>query len=399
MLKSYKFRLYPNKSQEELIRKHIGCCRFVYNHSLAEKIKAYEEEKKSLSHYDLNKLIPNMKKEFEWLKEVNSQSLQQENNHLDNAFKRFFREKKGFPNFKSKKNPKSSFSVPQSCEVNFKSGRISLPKLGEVKSKLHRTFNGKIKNATVSTTSTGKYFISILVEDRKKIPKKRRFNSNSTVGIDVGITHFATLSNGEKIENPKYLKKSIDRLKVLQKRASKKQKGSANRKKANLKVSLLHERIANQRSDFLHKFTHKIVSENQAVAIENLNIKGMMQNHCLAQAISDAGWSECFRQLEYKTEWTGKTLLQIGRFDKSSKICSCCGTINNSLTLGDRFWTCANCKTEHDRDWNASINIKKFALQKQNMIGNAPKELREVPLEMCSGEQSKKEEANELIRW
>ncbi|MBU3957492.1 MAG: IS200/IS605 family element transposase accessory protein TnpB [Nanoarchaeota archaeon] len=396
MLKSYKFRLYPNKKQEELIRKHIGCCRFIYNYSLVKKIESYEKEKKTLSHYDLNGLLPELKKEFEWLKEVNSQSLQQENNHLDNAFKRFFREKKGFPNFKSKKNEKKSFSIPQSCEVNFKSGRISLPKLGEIKSVLHRTFKGKIKNTTVSMTPTNKYFISILVDDGKKLPKQKKFNFKNTVGIDVGITHFAMLSNGEKIENPKYLKNSLERLKILQRRTSKKQKGSANRRKANLKVSKLHEKIANQRNDFLHKFTHKIVSENQAVAIESLNITGMIRNHNLAQAISDAGWSECFRQIEYKCEWTGKTLLQIGQFEASSKICNICGEVNHNLTLADREWTCAKCETKHDRDWNAAINIKKFALQKQNLIGNAPKELRVVPLEMPTGVGSEKEEAHRL---
>ena len=396
MLKSYKFRLYPNKKQEELIRKHIGCCRFIYNYSLVKKIESYEKEKKTLSHYDLNGLLPELKKEFEWLKEVNSQSLQQENNHLDNAFKRFFREKKGFPNFKSKKNEKKSFSIPQSCEVNFKSGRISLPKLGEIKSVLHRTFKGKIKNTTVSMTPTNKYFISILVDDGKKLPKQKKFNFKNTVGIDVGITHFAMLSNGEKIENPKYLKNSLERLKILQRRTSKKQKGSANRRKANLKVSKLHEKISNQRNDFLHKFTHKIVSENQAVAIESLNITGMIRNHNLAQAISDAGWSECFRQIEYKCEWTGKTLLQIGQFEASSKICNICGEVNHNLTLADREWTCAKCETKHDRDWNAAINIKKFALQKQNLIGNAPKELRVVPLEMPTGVGSEKEEAHRL---
>lgn len=392
MLKAYKFRLYPNKRQAKMIAKHIGCCRFIYNFSLVKKIEAYEKEKKSLSCFDLNKMLPEMKKNFEWLKEVNSQSLQQENNHLDNAFRRFFREKKGFPKFKSKKNM-GSFSIPQSCEVNFKSGRISLPKIGEVKFVLHRTFKGKIKTATVSMTPTNKYFISILIDDGKKIPKKHKFNFNNTVGIDVGINNFAALSTGKNIENPKYFKKSIDRLKILQRRAGKKQKGSNNRKKANLKVSLLHEIIANQRNDFLHKFTHKIVSENQAVAIETLNIRGMLKNHCLAQAISDAGWYECFRQLEYKTEWAGKTLLKIGQFEPSSKICNACGAINNALELKDREWTCQKCNTLHDRDVNAAINIKKFALQKQNLIGYSPQELRGVPLEMSSGEESAKEEA------
>lgn len=398
MLKAYKYRLYPNTKQEELIRKHIGCCRFVFNYSLAEKIKAYEIKRKSLSQFDLNKLIPNLKNENVWLKEVNAQSLQQVNNHLDFAFKKFFREKKGFPNFKSKHNPIQSFTVPQNYNVDFKNKKITLPKIGIVKAKTHRIFKGELKSATVSMTSTNKYFISILVEDGIGMPKQKKFKYNSTIGIDVGIASFATLSTGKKIENPKYLKNNLVRLIILQQRASKKQKGSKNRAKANLKVALLHEIIKNQRNDFLHKFTHKLVSENQAIAIETLNIKGMVQNHCLAQAISDASWSECFRQLRYKTMWTGKTLLEIGQFEPSTKICNFCGTINSTLELKDREWACFKCNTRHDRDINAAINIKKFALQKQNLIGTSPKELRVEPLEMSSREESKKEEISDFRR-
>ena len=397
MLKSYKFRLYPNKLQVEGITKHIGCCRFIYNFSLEQKIKNYEKNNISLNQFDLNKLLPKLKEENEWLKEINSQSLQQENNHLDNAFKRFFREKKGFPKFKSKKNPKKSFSIPQNVKIDFKKNKISLPKIGWIKSILHRKFNEKIKTSTVSMTPTGKYFISILVDDEKNLPKKYNFNFKNTIGIDVGIESFATLSSGKKIENPKYLKSSIDRLKILQKRASKKQKGSANRIKSNKKVAILHEKIANQRKDFLHKLTHKIVGENQAIAIENLNISGMVKNHCLAQAISDVSWSEFFRQLEYKCEWYGKTLLQIGQFEPSSKICSNCGAKNSELKLNMRKWTCQKCNTKHDRDVNAAINIKTFALQKQNLIViDSPKELRGVPLEMPTRVGSTKEEAKYL---
>ncbi len=399
MLKAYKFRLYPNQKQEELIRKHIGCCRYIYNYSLAEKIKTYEIKGKSLSQFDLNKLIPNQKKENKWLKEVNSQSLQQANNHLDVAFKKFFREKKGFPHFKSKHNHVQSFTVPQNYYVDFVNQKITLPKIGIVKAKTHRMFKGDLKSATVSMTPTSKYFISILVEDDKRMPKQKKFNYGSTIGIDVGISSFATLSTGEKIENPKYLKYSLDRLKILQRRASKKQKGSANRRKANLKVARLHERIKSQRNDFLHKFTHKIVSENQAIAIETLNIKGMQQNHNLAQSISDASWNGCFRQLRYKTTWTGKTLLETGQFEPSSKICNFCGTINTTLELKDREWSCFKCNTKHDRDINAAINIKKFALQNQNLIGTSPKELRAEPLEMSIAIESKKEEATVFKQW
>ena len=392
MLKSYKFRLYPNKKQRVLIDKQIGCCRFIYNYSLAQKIKVYEEKGISISQFDLNRLIPKLRKEFEWLKEVNSQSLQQENNHLEGAFKRFFREKRGFPKFKSKKNSNKSFSITQNYKLDFEKNKIKLPKIKWVKSKIDRKFNGKLKTSTVSLTPTGKYFISVLVNDKKEYPKKQRFNYNSTIGIDVGIKHFATFSTGEKIDNPKFLRKKLSRLKIMQKRASKKQNGSQNRKKANLKVSLMHEQIKNQRKDFLHKLTTRIVSENQAIAIESLNIQGMMRNYHLAQAISDVSWSEFFKQIEYKCDWKGKSILQIGRFEPSSKICSVCGEINHSLELKEREWICSNCNTKHDRDENASINIKKFALQKQNLIKQAPKEFRGEPLEMSTLVESAKEE-------
>lgn len=392
MLKAVKYRIYPNKTQEELISKHFGCCRFVYNFSLSQKIKAYEKENISLSHYDLNNLIPKLKKEFGWLSEVNSQSLQQENVHLEGAFRKFFREKKGFPNYKTKKNPKKSFTIPQRYSLDFEFNKIKLPKLGLVKAKLHRRIKGKLKSCTLSQTSTGKYFLSVLVDDNIKPPKKQKFTYNTTIGIDVGIKHFATFSTGEKIDNPKYLKNKLDRLKILQKRASKKQKDSQNRKKANLKVALLHEQTKNQRKDFLHKLTTRIVGENQAIAIESLNIAGMVKNHHLAQAISDVSWSEFFRQIEYKCDWTGKNLLKIGRFEPSSKICSNCGEINLDLELKDRKWTCSNCNTKHDRDENASTNIKKFALQNQNLIKQAPKELRGEPLEMSTIVESTKEE-------
>lgn len=394
MLKAYKYRLYPNRIQKEWITKQIGCCRFIYNFSLSQKIKAYEKEEISISQFDLNRLIPKLKREFEWLKEVNAQSLQQENNHLEGAFKKFFREKKGFPKFKSKKNNKKSYTITQNYRIDFNSNKIKLPKIGWVKSKIDRKFNGKLKSAIVSLTTTGKYFISVLVEDGKKLPKKQKFNYNTTIGIDVGLKHFATFSNGEKIKNPKYLKNKLDRLKVLQRRVSKKQKDSQNRKKANKRVALLYEQISNQRKDFLQKLTTRIVGENQAIAIESLNIKGMMRNHHLAQAISDVSWSKFFRQIEYKCDWTGKNMLQIGRFEPSSKICSNCGEINHDLELKDREWICSNCKVKHDRDENASTNIKKFALQKQNLIKQAPKELRGEPLEMSTLVESAKEEIN-----
>lgn len=369
MLKAYRYRLKPTKDQIILLEKHIGSCRYIYNWALNLKIKTYEQTGKSISQFDINKQITILKKENEWLKEVNSQSLQGMTRNLESAFTRFFREKNGFPNFKSKKNPIQSFPVPQHYSADFEKGIVKLPKIGEVKAVLHRSFEGTLKTATVSRSATGEYYISILVDDEKELPEKQEFSESTTVGIDVGIKDFAILSNGEKVENPKYLKNSLKRLKVLQKRVSRKQKGSKNREKAKQRLAKLHEKISNQRNDFQHKLSFKLVSENQALAVETLNVKGMIKNHHLAQAIWDSAWSSFVTKLEYKAEWYGKTLLRIGQFEPSSKVCNVCGFHNSELTLKDREWTCPDCKTRHDRDINAAINIKKFALIDQNLIG------------------------------
>lgn len=368
MLKAYKFRLYPTTEQKTMIAKHIGSCRFVFNWALELKIKSYQEEGKSFSRYDINKMIPELKKEHEWLKESNSQSLQAMTKNVENAFTKFFREKAGFPNFKSKKNPVQSFEIPQHYIVDFDQNIIKLPKIGEIKAVLHRNFEGKLRTATVSRTSTGKYFISILVDDEKDLPEKQTFTENNTVGVDVGIKDFAVLSNGEKIDNPKYLKNSLQRLKVVQKQLSKKVKGSNNRKKAIKRLAKIHEKVTNQRTDFQHKVSSRLISENQAIAFETLKVENMVQNHCLAQAISDASWSSFITKMEYKAEWYGKTILRIGQFEPSTKLCNVCGYHNKDITLKIREWVCPKCKTEHDRDINAAINIKKFALQDQNLI-------------------------------
>ncbi|MGB4174004.1 MAG: RNA-guided endonuclease TnpB family protein, partial [Candidatus Methanoculleus thermohydrogenotrophicum] len=328
--------------------KHIHACRFVYNHSLEQKIRVYEQEGRKLSCFDLNNQLPALKEEHPWLKEVNSQSLQSANKNLDNAFTRFFREKKGFPRFKSKKNPVQSFQVPQHYRVDFDQGKIRFPKIGEVRTVFHRIFTGKMKYATVSVTSTGKWFVSILVDDGMPAPEPAPISRDTTLGIDVGLTDFATLSTGEKIENPRYLRNSLRRLKVLQRRVSRKRKGSKNRQKSIQKLARCHEKIANQRNDFLHKLSFRVVSENQAIAVESLNVAGMQKNHCLAQSISDVSWSKFFTMLDYKCLKYGKTLLKIGRFDPSSKICSKCGYLKQDLALSDREWICPDCGTHHD---------------------------------------------------
>jgi putative transposase len=369
MLKAFNFRLYPTTTQAVQLNQHIGSCRFVYNWALDQKIKTYEQTGKSVSRFDLNKMIPVLKASNEWLGEVNSQSLQGMTKQVESAFTRFFREKNGFPKFKSKKNPIQSFTVPQHYTVNFENSTVKLPKIGEIKAVLHRGFEGELKTATVSRSCKGHYYISILVEDGKELPVKQEFSDSTTIGVDVGIKYFAVLSTGEKFENPKYLKNSLQRLKVLQKRVSKKQKGSQNRAKAKQRLAALHDKIVNQRNDFQNKLSFKLISENQAIALETLNVKGMVKNHNLAQSISDSAWSSFVTKLEYKAEWLGKTVLRIGQFEPSSKLCSTCGYHNKELQLSDRYWECPECDTKHDRDINAATNIKKFALIDQNLIG------------------------------
>ena len=384
--KAYKYRIYPNKVQQKLLEKHFGCARFCFNWGLDKKIKAYQQDKKRLSCFDLINELAKLKKEkeFEWLNEVNSQSLQMALRNLDNAFTNFFRKRNKFPNFKSKKHNINSFQIPQHLKL---SDKLDIPKIKGIKIIQHRKLEGKIKTATVSKTPTGKYYISILVEQDKKLPKKPKIKENTAIGIDLGIKTFATLSDGRKIDNPKYLKNSLKKLRRQQRWLSRKIKESNNRKKQIRKVSLIHEKITNQRSDFLHKFSYQITHENQVntIAIEDLNVKGMVKNHCLAQAISDVSWTEFRRQLEYKTEWYGKNLLVIGRFEASSKTCSC-GQVNQELKLSDREWTCKKCGVKHDRDILAANNIKKFAL--------IPQGLRKfTPLERTTIVGSLKEEA------
>jgi putative transposase len=374
MLKAYKYRIYPNKQQTELLLKHFGCVRFIYNWALNKKIEYYETTKKSLSYFELSNEVTQMKKkeEFIWLNDIYSQSLQMSLRNLDIAYKNFFRKKIGFPKFKSKKKNKDSFQLPQNVKINFETKKLKLPKIGLVNVKIDRNFIGIIKTCTVSKTPSNKFFISILVENNIILNEnKPKIKEQTTLGIDVGISSFLTLSNGIKIENPRYLKKSLDKLKFQQKKFSKKQKGSNNRNKHRIKLAKIYETITNKRNDFLHKLSYKLTHDNQVntLAIETLDIANMIKNKNLSQLISDVSWSKFISMLEYKCNWYNKNLIYIGQFEPSSKICSQCGTINRELKLSNRTWICKNCNKEHDRDINAAINIKKFALNKQNLIG------------------------------
>lgn len=360
MIKSYKYRLYPTEEQKQYFDKVFGCTRFIYNWGLERKVIEYETTGNSLSCFDLGKEMTSLKQDKIWLQEVGNDSLQYSLRHLDSAFKRFFREKKGFPRFKSKHISKRSFSTYQATKIDFENNLLSIPKCKKIKVRVSRRFEGKYSGCTISRNPARKYFVSFRVEDGKDLPNKPKPRESETVGIDLGLKHFAVLSTGIKVDNPKFLRNSEQRLKVMQRRQSRKEKGSSNRIKERIKVARQHERIANQRKDFLHKLTSKLVAENQSIAIEDLAVSNMVKNHHLAKSISDASWSMFRRMLEYKCDWYGKNLLTIGRFEPSSKICSC-GNINNKLTLADRTWTCEACKTTHDRDVLAANNIVRFA--------------------------------------
>jgi len=366
MFKSTIYRIYPNAEQETLLSKHFGCVRWIYNKGLASKVEAWTVRKENLSRFDIQATLPELKKaeETAWLKEVNSQSLQAALANLDMAYTRFFREKKGFPKFKSKHH-RQSFQIPQSGVVgeNF----VQIPKVGKLKASISRQVEGRVKTITISRNATGKYFASVLVEDGTEVPEKMPVTEAGTVGIDLGLTTYATLSTGEKIENPRPLKKRLKRLARAQRIQSRRAKGGANRNKARKRVARIHERVANTRKDFLHQTTTRLVRDNKtdSFAIEDLAVANMCRNHRLARSIADAGWGTFRALLEYKAERAGKNVLVIGRFEPSSKTDHKSGKVNRGLKLSDRVIRHEDGTTTC-RDLNAAINIKAFALRPQN---------------------------------
>lgn len=366
MLKAFKYRIYPTPKQAELIDKHISASRFIYNLALETKQEAYRKGV-ALSGFDLQKQIKDLRLDCRWIDDINTQSLYASIMNLEDAYKRFFKGIGDFPRFK-KKRTDGSFNVPQ--WVAIKNGKLSLPKMREgLEINFHRPIIGAIRQATISKTPTGKYFASILCETGEAIPDKKLISPKTTIGIDLGIKSFLVGSDGTDIPNPRHFKKSLSKLKYLQRKASK-YRG----KRTRLKVARLHEKTANQRKDFLHKTSTMLIKNHDAIAIEDLAVSNLTKNHSLAQAITDSSWSEFNRLLAYKANWSGKNILKIGRFEPSSKTCSNCGSINKDLTLQQREWTCS-CGSVLNRDLNAAINIKNFALS----AGRRRKNQSELP--------------------
>ena len=367
MLRAYKYRIYPTDEQKVLFAKTFGCCRFVYNWALNLRIETYRSDKRTVPYKEIQDCMVNeLKAEHDWLKEVNSQSLLYSLRNLDTAYTNFFRNTRavGFPKFKSRKS-RQSFLCPQHCRVDFERGTITIPKAKDIPAVLHRKFRGAVKTVTVSMTPAGRYFASVLVDTSIQELQAAEPQEKTTVGIDLGVKSLVVCSDGRTFENTKNLQRSLHRLAMLQKRLSRKQKGSANRDKARVKIARLQEHISNCRKDNLHKITHTLTHDSQVrtICMEDLNVKGMQRNHHLAQAVVDASFGMFLTMLEYKCRWYGVNLIKIDRFAPSSKTCGKCGHIYKGLKLSERSWTCPECGTHHDRDFNAACNIKEFGLK------------------------------------
>lgn len=360
MLKAIKYELRPTTEQKNQLNQAIGACRFIYNLALETKIAAYQSGK-NVSCFDLMKQTTELKKECKWLNDVPSQSLQQAISNLDRAYSNFFRGNASFPTFKKKSNT-GSFRIPIEVKIDYTNWKIQIPKYGWMDFNRDKIINGKVKQATVIKTASGRYFISVLFDTLTNPPKLKPIKDETAVGIDLGIKDFAILSSGVKVANPKHLIKVQKQLRREQRSLSRKKKGSKRRNRQRLVVAKVHEKVTNKRNDFQHKLSSEITNQNDTICLETLKVKNMVKNRKLSKHISDVSWSSFVTMLEYKAEWKGKNIIRIGAFEPSSKLCTC-GKINNELKLSDRVWTCKHCGETHDRDILAACNIKRIGLR------------------------------------